>query len=114
MIALILFVIFGLGFALFATQNTAPTTLNFGQYVLENVPLYLTVLATFGLGLLFATVFYIAKSITSGFLINKKRNEVEHLQRENTQLLKRIHQLELENTKLKAETGKESVDEDAL
>lgn len=114
MIALVLFVIFGLGFALFATQNTAPTTLQLGEYTIPNVPIYLVVLATFGLGLLFATVFYIAKAITTGLVINRKRGEVEHLQRENTQLLKRIHQLELENTKIKAETGKESVDDDAI
>lgn len=114
MLALLLFIIFGLGFGYFATLNTSLVTVHFGTYTLENVSLYILVLASLGVGVLYASLFYLYKSFSSKMAISKKERELASLKKENMELMKEMHQLELENTRLKTKTGEESSDELSL
>lgn len=114
MIALIFLVICAILFSVFATQNTGVVSISLLVYQFTNVPLYFVILVPFGMGFLFAALFYIFKSISSGFTIRKRENEVEKAKRENTELTKRIHELELENTRLKTKANEESVDEESI
>ncbi len=114
MLALILFILFGLLFSYFATLNTALVTIHFGIYTLDAIPLYILVLVSLGTGLLFAAIFYSLKSISSYFAFSKKSGELKNSNKEVVELTKKIHQLELENTKLKTKTGEEQTDEDSL
>ena len=113
MVALVLFIIFGLLFGYFATLNTSFVSVNFGIYTLGNIPLYALVLASLGVGVVFATVFYFLKSLGATFAISKKEGELDHAKREIAELTKEIHQLEIENTKLKTKNG-DLEDEDSL
>lgn len=114
MIALILFIIFGLLFGYFATLNTSLVSLHFGIYSIDSVPVYLLVLVSLGVGTLFASVFYFLKSIGSAFALNKKEGEIRNEKKEIAELTKELHKLEIENTKLKTKNGGESEDEDSL
>lgn len=114
MIALILFIAFGLLFSYFATLNTAAVSINFGSYILKNIPIYLLVLASVGIGIIFASLFYFVKSISYKFAFGKRNKELRDKNKEITQLTKELHELEIENTKLKTKSGEESVDEDAI
>lgn len=114
MLALILFIAFGFAFGYFATQNTALVSVHFGQSSLSNIPMYLLVLASFGIGIIFTALFYFFKSIPGMFAFGKKVKELSQAKKETTELAKRIHELELENTKLRAKNGDEDTDDESL
>ena len=114
MLALLLFIIFGLVFGYFATLNTSLVTVHFGPYKLENVSLYILVLASLGVGVVYASLFYLYKSLGGKFTLSKKDKELAGAKKENVELLKEVHRLELENTRLKTKTGEEMEDELSL
>ena len=114
MIALILFIVFGLLFSYFATLNTVFVSVNFGTYTFKNVPLYLLVLASVGLGIVFASLFYFVKSLSYKFAFGKRNKEISRKNKEIAELTRELHELEIENTKLKSKSGEESQDEDSI
>ncbi|MEK7166386.1 MAG: lipopolysaccharide assembly protein LapA domain-containing protein [Patescibacteria group bacterium] len=114
MFALVSIVIFGLVFAYFATLNTIPININLGYTLISNVPLYLAILTSLAGGLILAAIIYVGKSLASYFKNESTAHELRKTKNTVTELTKRIHQLELENTKLKAKAEGEPVDEDSL
>ena len=114
MVALLLFIVFGLLFGYFATLNTSVVSVHLGSYTFAHVSLYVVVLASLGLGVVFATVFYFVKSLTNSFAFHRKEGELGKANKEIAELQKKVHQLELENTKLKTQTGDEDGDDDSL
>ena len=100
-------------FAFFATQNTDLVSINFAGYVLSNIPLYLIVLLPLLIGLLISFLLHMAKDLSSGLTINEEKNKVKNLKKELAEVTKEAHKLEIENAKLKAETG-ESTDENSI
>ena len=114
MIALILFIGFGLLFGYFATLNTSLVSVHFGTSSLGHVPMYVIILSSFGLGIVFTSLFYFVKSISSMYAIGKKKKELSEKEKEVLELTKRIHELELANTKLRAKNGEEDTDDESL
>ena len=114
MLALILFSAFGLLFGYFATLNTSLVSIHFGAAVLGNIPMYFVVLASFGIGIVFTSLFYFFKSIPGMFAFGKKEKELSEKKKEIVELTKRVHELELENTKLRAKNGEEDTDDESL
>jgi uncharacterized integral membrane protein len=114
MVALILFILFGLVFGYFSTLNTATASIHFGFTSLSHVPMYILVLASFGIGVLFTSLFYILRSISSGMEKNKKEKELIVFKEESVLLTKKIHELEIDNAKLKTRIGETDTDEDSL
>jgi len=114
MVALILFVIVGLLFALFATNNTGVVTITLGQFISYSTPLYVAILTSFVIGLALASLFYVFKSVTTGFMLRKHKIERKEAKDEIVELTKRIHKLELENERLKTENGIENEDTNSL
>ncbi len=114
MLALLLFLIFGLLFGYFATLNTGLVSVHFGSASIENIPMYILVLASFGIGILFSGLFYLVRSIPAWFAWEKREKELDRVRKEATDLTKKIHTLELENAKLIAKSEGESTDEDTL
>ena len=114
MFTLVITVILAVAFALFATQNTHTVDINFANYVLPSVPLYLVVLASLALGLFSAFIIYIVKDLSSRLTISEQKDESKKLRSEVTELTKEVHKLELENTKLKAKAGEDEFDEDSI
>jgi hypothetical protein len=114
MVALLLFLVFGLLFGYFSTLNTSFVSVNFGQTSIHNVPLYMLVLASLGLGIVFATIFYFLKSIGTSFILGRKGKELAEAKQEIVKLNKTIHELQIDNTRLKTETGEIKTDDDSL
>lgn len=114
MLTLVITVVLGLAFALFSVQNTQTVDLNFGSYYLPGIPIYLVVLIPLTLGLLASLIIHTAKHLMSEITIDKDKKEIKTLIKENAELVKQVHKLELENTKLKAKNGKDEFDEDSI
>ena len=92
MLAILLAVIFGLGVGYFATENTAPVALRFGEFVVENVPLYLVAVGSLLAGLVFAWIFYLTRSVT-GLMVGKAR-DTSTIERSIEKLDYRVRELE--------------------
>ncbi len=104
MATLIVTVLFGLIIAFFATQNSGVISLNFLNYTIPGIPVYIVVAGALLVGLLFSWIISSIKDIATGFTIRGKENKIKDYRKENAELVKKIHQLELENARLSAKT----------
>ncbi len=114
MLALLLFVGFGLLFGYFATLNTAQVSVNFGMGSLQNVSMYVLVLVSVAIGMLFSTIFYIIKLFGYQLASSKSTKELAEAKKEIIDLTKSNHKLELANIKLAAANGDDPVDPDSI
>ena len=57
------------------------------------------------MGLLFSWIISLVGDITTGFRIRGKESKIKDYRKETAELTKKIHQLELENTRLQTETN---------
>jgi len=105
MATLIFTVIFGLALAYFATQNTALITLNFLNYTISGVATYVAVVGALLIGLFLSWIISIINDIGTSFTLAGKENKIKDYKKEIDELTKQNHQLELENTRLQAETN---------
>jgi uncharacterized integral membrane protein len=112
MLAIIFTVLFSVLVAYFATQNTTTVTLHFVSYSLTGIPIYLLVLASLLGGLLFAWILHLLNSISSSFALRGKNKTIKKGKVENLELTKKVHQLEIENTKLSTKDPEKSLIED--
>lgn len=109
MFALIILVIFGLGMAFFATQNTGTTSFSLGFYRFTGVPLYFIVIGSLFLGMLISWVVSVIKNVfSSTFTINGQDSKIKDASREIDNLKEEKHELEVENARLKGEDVQES------
>lgn len=113
MLVLVITVVVGFAFALFATQNTQGALLNIERYTLENVPVYLIALIPLLVGLLLAYLIHAAKTLSQGLTISELNDKNKELENNLAEITKKAHKLELENTKLKTKLG-EPQDENSL
>lgn len=102
MATVIITILFGLIITYFAIQNTGAVTLHFLSYTFDGIPTYLVVVGALLVGLLFSWIISLVKDIGTGFAMRGKENKIKDYKKENVQFLKENHQLELENTRLKA------------
>jgi regulatory protein YycI of two-component signal transduction system YycFG len=86
--------------------------LNFGGYVVPNVPLYLVILIPLIIGLFTSLIIHTAKDLSQKLTINEQKDKIKKLEDENAEIVKKLHKQELENTKMKAERGE--FDEDSI
>jgi uncharacterized integral membrane protein len=107
---LIVTVIFGSIIAYFATQNTTLISVRFINYSLT-VPLYFIVIGSLFIGLVVSWIISMVDSVSSSLTIHGKESKLNEAKKETAELTKRIHELELENTKLKAKNGDSSPDD---
>jgi uncharacterized integral membrane protein len=102
MLSIFLSMIFGLAIGYFATQNTSPVTIQFGELVLESVPLYMIAVGSLILGLLIGLIFYLARSVSTLRFVGKD-HETERARRTVIELEHKVHALEAENARLRNE-----------
>ena len=76
-------------------------TVNLGLYTFSNVPLFYVIAASLLVGLIVSYVDYLPQAISTFFTIRNKNTEIKGKKDDVLELTKRIHQLELENEKLK-------------
>lgn len=104
MLELIATVIFAILIAFFAIQNSVPVNIHLNSYNLVGIPLYLVVLVSVLVTLLFSWIIFLVNSLSSSFAILGKNNSIKDVKRRNLDLAKKVHDLEIENAKLKGQT----------
>lgn len=102
MLLIILTFIVGAFLAFFATQNTSNVTINYLGFSWSSIPLYMVVLGSILIGLIFAGVINMINSFTHSFTLMGKDRKIKEDSREMTTMKNRIEELEKENTSLKS------------
>lgn len=114
MLILILFLIIGSGLVYISKFNFTPVSLNLGAYVLPDIPLFYVIIGSLVIGLILSYLVYLIRAISISFTLYGKNKEIKRDKDEILELTRRIHQLELENEKLKHLSGSEPEDPNAL
>lgn len=104
MLELIITIIFGIAIAFFAIQNGGLVTIHLSSYNIPGIPLYLVVLGTVLLTLIFSWIIFLVNSVGNAFVMRGKNNTLKQEERSNRELKKKVHELEIENAKLKGKT----------
>lgn len=113
MLNIIYLLITGSVFAYLAKDNLVPVTLSLANYTIPNIPLFFVVVGSLLVGLLFSYILQIITNIANSYVLRGKKLEIKSGKNEILELTRRIHQLELENEKLK-HGGPMMVDANAL
>ena len=101
--------------AYIAQNNFMLVTLHLGTYTLSNIPLFYVIMGSLLTGLVLSYCMQITRSIMTAFTMQGKNNAIKQGNRDIVYLTKRIHQLELENEKLKNNSSiREPRDQNAL
>lgn len=114
MLRLILLLLVGVGLAYVAQANLAPVTVRAGSYVLADIPLFYVIIGSFVAGLIISYILHLAHDISGSWVLRGKRIEIRKGRNDVLELTKRVHQLELENQKLKMGHMSEPEDINAL
>lgn len=115
MAILILLLVFGTIMVYLAQNNLQLVTLRLGPYVFSGIPLFYVIIGSLIAGLFIAFLIYVVDSVFTGVAMRRKDNKIKETKSDVVELTKRIHQLELENERLKNNTTiKEPQDKDAL
>ena len=101
MLILILFLIVGSVMVYLAQNNLMLVTLHLGKYVFSGIPLFYIIIGSLLTGLVLAYLVYLVNSIFTAFTMHGKDNKIKQTKSEVVDLTKQIHQLELENERLK-------------
>jgi uncharacterized integral membrane protein len=102
MLAVIITLLFAIGVAIFATQNTTAVVVNLSQYS-SFVPLYLVVLVSILMGFILAWILHLLDAFTSLLTVWGKNNDIKRKKKENTELTNRVNKLEGEKAQLEKE-----------
>lgn len=108
MLGIIIALLFGLAIALFATQNTAQSTINIATYIVS-VPLYVLIIGSALAGLIVAWMISIVNGISSYLTIHGKDTKIKERNKTIAELNNRIHDLEIENIKLQEKTDQPEI-----
>jgi len=101
MLLIILLLIVGSILAYISHSNLMPVTVNLGPYVFANIPLFYVIVGSLLTGLVLSYILYLVHAISDSFIIRGKEQQIKKNKAEVLELTKRVHQLELENEKLK-------------
>jgi uncharacterized integral membrane protein len=102
MLSILLSAIFGLAIAYFALQNATPVTVQIGELVFPEVPMYLIAVGSLILGIFIASIFYFARTVSANMTIHGRHHQPTTDNKTVMALERRIHDLEIENARLKA------------
>ncbi|MFA5025310.1 MAG: lipopolysaccharide assembly protein LapA domain-containing protein [Candidatus Shapirobacteria bacterium] len=114
MLILIFFLIVGTALVYISKFNFAPVDLNLGAYVISDIPLFYVIIVSFIIGLVLSYLVHLVRAISTSFTLHGKNKEIKKDEDEILELTRRVHQLELENEKLKHLSGNEPEDPNAL
>lgn len=103
MASLILLIIFGLGVAFFATQNTGSVHILLGSYILSSIPLYMVVVGSLLLGIFISWLVSFVNSFSTYFTLYGKAAELKKSQETIAKLQEQNHDLEMEIAHFKGE-----------
>lgn len=114
MLLLILILISGSLLVYLSQSNLMLVSLQFGPYILPNIPLFYVIVGSLVTGLVLSYLFYLVHAISNSMTIRGKDAVIKKNRNTVAELTKRVHQLELENEKLKRKSSSTPVDPNAL
>lgn len=114
MLILLLLLVVGSMLAYISQHNLMPVTVNLGTYILTDIPLFYVIVGSVSAGLVLSYVIYFVHDISTSLKLRGKSQEIKKKKDEVLELTKRVHQLELENEKLKHSSKVEPKDNNAL
>ena len=103
--SLILLIIFGLGVAYFATQNTGNVHILLGNYLITGIPLYILVIGSMLLGVFISWLLSLVNAFSVLFTLHRRDASLKNSEKEITLLEEKNHKLEMEIARL---TGKDT------
>lgn len=101
MLMLILLLVVGSVLAYLSQHNLMPVAVNIGPYLFSDIPLFYVIVGSLLTGLALSYVIYLVHDISTSFKLRGKESQIKKKRNEVLELTKRVHQLELENEKLK-------------
>jgi len=101
MLILIFLLVVGAIMAYLAQNNLVLVSLHLGTYTFSDIPLFYIIIGSLITGLGLAFLIYLFNSIFTAFAMHGKDNKIKQGNSDIVSLTKRIHQLELENERLK-------------
>jgi len=115
MLTLILLLVVSGAMVYLAQNNLTQVTLQLGTYALSGVPLFYVIIGSMLAGLILAYLVHLINAVVVAFSMRGKDSKIKQSKKEIAELTKRIHQLELENEKMKnSSEGVEPEDPNAL
>jgi putative membrane protein len=114
MLILILFLVAGSLLTYVSQYNLMPVTVHLGTYIFTDIPLFYVIIGSMLTGLGLSYLIYLVQQISAAWEIRGKEHEIKKKKGEVLELTKRVHQLELENEKLKHTPAVEPEDINAL
>ena len=98
---LILLLVVGSILVYISKFNFMLVSVNLGLYTISDIPLFYVIVGSVVVGLILSYVVYFVHSISTSLTLRSKDHEINKNKNEVLELTKRIHQLELENEKIK-------------
>ena len=114
MLVFILLLLAGSVLAYVSQFNLTPVSVNLVYYQSSSVPLFFVIIGSFVAGLLLSYLVILVKDTSAFFVLRGKKKEIRDGKDEVLELTKRVHQLELENEKLKQNFAPNAQDKNAL
>lgn len=102
MATLIITVLLGLMLAFFAVANTQAVSINIGGN-LFSAPVFMLVIVSVLIGLLISAVISAIDSISSSWALHSKDSKIKQKEQTVESLSTKVHDLEIENARLKGE-----------
>jgi len=91
-----------------------PVTINLWRYTFSDIPLFYVIVGALLVGMMVSYLIYLVHTISTALKLRGKEKEIKKNKDEVLELTKRVHQLELENEKLKHNAEDEPEDTNAL
>jgi uncharacterized integral membrane protein len=104
---IILMLMFSLGIAAFATENTAGVVVKIFGMTWSSTPLYVIVIGSLLIGLLIGWGISMFNTLTNSITLRNKEAEIKDSKKTIADLTRRVHHLEVENSRLKDEHPEE-------
>jgi lipopolysaccharide assembly protein A len=101
MFILIFLLVVGALMVYLAQNNLTAVSLHLGSYIFSDIPLFYIIIGSLLVGLGLAYLMSLVNSIFTAFTMHGKDNKIKQGKSDIVDLTKRIHQLELENERLK-------------
>ena len=95
--------LFGLAVAFFAGQNTYPVTIELANYRAAGIPLYIVIVGSLILGFFISWIVSLIDGAFTMFAMRGKDNTIRDSKRLVGSLESRVHDLEVENARLRGE-----------
>jgi uncharacterized integral membrane protein len=114
MLVLILLLVVGSILVYISKYNFTPVSVNLGFYIFSDIPLFYVIVGSLLFGLILSYLAYLFHSISTSLTLRGKNKEIKKNKDEVLELTKNVHQLELENEKIKNGSDSEPTDQNAL